>query len=141
MAKRSINFLPSAQVRQMQKLAERARVSLSRFAGVEVEYNAVGLQLLDEWIDRHVRQFPEPSSDVLTIWGAFLGEVFRDRYNGEWAVDSSQRKPRLGILCPKPEKGLVFVDIMEQMKRRVKEGMAESLTYYYTLKGIEIKTG
>ncbi len=75
----------------------------------------------------------------MTLWGAFLGEVFRQRYNGEWAVDSSQRKPRLGILCPKESKGLVFVDIMDQIQRRVKEGMSESLIYYYTMKGIEVK--
>ncbi|MGC9358017.1 MAG: hypothetical protein ACP5GX_09125 [Anaerolineae bacterium] len=140
MVKRSVKFLPPAQTQQMRKLAKRAQLSLSRFAGMEVQYNAVGLQLLDEWIERHVRQFPNPSQDVMTLWGAFLGEVFRERFNGEWAVDQSTQKPRLGVLCPCKDSGLIFIEIMEQIRRRINEGMSESLTYYYTLKGIELKS-
>ncbi len=139
MAQRSTQFLPQSQVKQMAELAERARLSLARFAGVEVEFNIGGLQLLDEWIERHVRQFPQPSSNIMTLWGAFLGETFRRRFYGEWVVDTSKRKPQLGIFCPKKEHGLLFIGIMEQIQRRVRQGITESLTLYYTEKGIEIK--
>lgn len=142
MAKRSVHFIPQTQVGQMQDLAERAQKSLSRFAKIEVQYNAIGLQLLDEWIDRHVRQFPTPNKRIMTIWGAFLGEVFRERFNGEWAVEKVQRETRLGVLCPKGSgDGLFFVPVMDQIHQRVKEGMQESLTFFYTMKGIEIKGG
>ena len=123
----------------MAELAERARLSLARFAGVEVEFNIGGLQLLDEWIERHVRQFPQPSSNIMTLWGAFLGETFRRRFYGEWVVDTSKRKPQLGIFCPKKEHGLLFISIMEQIQQRVRQGITESLALYYTEKGIEIK--
>lgn len=142
MAKRSVHFLPEPQTEQMGDLSERARQSLARFARVEVTYNAIGLQLLDEWIDRHVRQFPSPNKRVMTIWGAFLGEVFRRRFNGDWAVEQERGSTRLGILCPQDSgDGLIFVPVMEQIHQRVKEGMRASLALYYTNKGIEIKSG
>lgn len=141
MNKEQIKFLPAAQSKQLTDMAERARISLTRFSGVDTEYNAVGLQQLDEWIDRHLRQFPAPSSEIVMVWAAFVGEVFRRRFSGEWAVDLSSQKPMLGVLCPKEEKGLLFVDVMQQMQRRLKNGMAESLSFYYTLKGIDIKQG
>ena len=117
MAKRPIQFVPPKQARQLTELAERARLSLSRFAGVDVEYNAVGLQLLDEWVDRHLRQFPKPSGEIITIWGAFLGETFRRRFNGEWAVVTATGKPHLGVLCPKDEQGRVMLDSRQEKRR------------------------
>ncbi|MBN1247173.1 MAG: hypothetical protein JXC32_05910 [Anaerolineae bacterium] len=142
MAKRSIQFIPPQKSGQLAQLADRARVSLSRYAGIDVDYNAVGLQTLDEWIDRHVRQFPQPSPALRTIWGAFLGETFRRRYEGQWSIDNSGRRPRLGVVCPKNGGGtsLVFIDVMDQVSRRVKDGMNESLAFYYTIKGVEIKS-
>ncbi|MEA3397326.1 MAG: hypothetical protein U9R05_07680 [Chloroflexota bacterium] len=139
MAQYSTQFLPQSQVKQMTELAERGRLSLARFAGVEVEFDIGGLQLLDEWIERHVRQFPQPSPNIMTLWGAFLGEIFRRRFYGEWVVDTSKRKPQLGIFCPKEEHGLLFIDVMAQIQRRVRKGIIESLALYYTEKGIEIK--
>ncbi len=143
MAKRSVHFLPKEQVQQMETLAERARLSLARFARIDVAYDAIGLQLLDEWIDRHIRQFPTPDKRIMTIWGAFLGEVFRGRFNGDWAVEKARlgRQTRLGILCPQDNGGgLIFVPVMEQVHQRVKNGMQDSLALYYANKGIEIKS-
>jgi hypothetical protein len=139
--KRSIQFLPAKQSDQLNELAERARLNLSRVAEAEVGYTAIGLQLLDEWIDRHTRQFPTPTKGMVTAWGAFLGQVFRERFSCEWAVDKAVSPPRLGLVCPREESGLLFVDIMGQVNRRMREGMSESLAFYYTLKGVEIKRG
>ena len=135
----TIQVLSATQARQMKEFAERAQVSLARFSGTEVTYNAAGLQLLDEWVDRHLRQFPNPSPNVLTVWGAFLGETFRQRLNGEWVVDKSSGKPRLGILVPKGEHDALFIDVMDQIERRTKAGITESLVYYYTIKSIEAR--
>ncbi len=135
----TLHFLPPTQARQLTELADRARLSLSRFASMDVAFDAVGLQMLDEWIDRHLRQFPDPSRDILTVWGAFLGEVFRRRFHGEWAIDNSQRRPRLGVICPRAQRGLLFVDVMEQVQRRIKHDMQESLAFYYAEKSVEIR--
>ncbi len=134
-----IQFLPQKQAKQMEELAERARQSLSRFAGVDVKYDSVGLQMLDEWIDRHLRQFPKPSQGIVTVWGAFLGEVFRRRFNGEWVLDNSEKRQRLGVVCPKTERGLLFIDVMDQIKRRLQYGMSESLAFYFALQSAEIR--
>ncbi len=141
MGKHPIRLLSKEQSEQLHKLAERARASLSDFSGVEVEYDVIGLQMLDEWIDRHMRQFPKPTKEMATIWGAFLGEVFIERLNGAWVVAHTQGKSRLGVLCPRERRGMVFVDVMEQVRRRIREGMEASLAFFYTTKAIEIKGG
>jgi len=139
MSPRPIKFIPPNQSHQLTELAERAKVGLSRFAGLEVDYNAIGLQMLDEWIERHLKQFPEPSKEIVMVWSAFLGETFRRRFNGAWGVQNTGRKPRLGIVCPK-EDGLIFTDVMGQMQRRIKAGMNESIAFYYIIQGIEIRS-
>ena len=141
MPQQPIKFIPPNQSHQLTELAERARISLGRFAGLDVEYNAVGLQMLDEWIDRHLRQFPKPSKEIVMVWSAFLGETFRRRFNGAWGVQETGSKPQLGVVCPKDDDtGLIFTDVMDQMQRRIKDGMNESLAFYYTIKGVEIKS-
>lgn len=72
-------------------------------------------------------------------WGTFLGETFRRRFGGEWGLNNAGNRPRLGIVASKGETGLLFIDIMDQMQRRIKDGMNESLAFYYTIKGVEIK--
>ncbi len=139
MAQNALQLIPSQQSRQLIELAERARLGLSRFADTDVEYNAVGLQMLDEWIDRHLRQFPRPSKEIVMAWGTFLGETFRRRFSGEWGLNHTEGKPHLGIVCPKDEMGLFFIDVMDQMQRRIKEGMNESLAFYFTIKSIEMR--
>jgi len=140
MTQSSLQFIPIQQARQLIELAERARLGLSRFANTEVDYNAIGLQLLDEWIDRHLRQFPKPSKKILMAWGTFLGETFRRRLNGEWGLNKAENTTRLGIICAKGESGLYFVDVMDQMQRRIRIGINESLAFYYTIKSVEIKS-
>lgn len=141
MTKRSTQFISPQKSRQLTDLADRAKVSLSRYAGIDVEYNAIGLQLLDEWIERHLKQAGDPSAEIRIVWGAFLGEAFRRRYQGQWGVDSTGPHERLGIICPREGHPPIFVDVMDQVARRAREGMEESLAFYYTIKGIEITPG
>ena len=140
MDKELIKFIPPQQSKQLTDFAERARLSLKRYSRAEVEFDAIGLQMLDEWIERHLDQFPKPSSEIKMIWGAFLGETIRRRFNGQWAINKSGKKARLGILCPKPNTGLVYIDVINQMDLRLKNGMSQSLAYYYTIKGVEINS-
>lgn len=139
MPKRTVQFIPPQRSQQLTELADRGRVSLSRYAGITVDYNAVGLQTLDEWIERHIHQFPRPSTEIRTVWGAFLGETFRRRHGGQWGIDNAGNRPRLGIVCPRGDQDLMFVDVMDQVARRITGGMNESLAFYYTIKGVQIK--
>lgn len=139
MGKHAVQFISPERSQQLAELAERARLGLSRYAGVDVEYDAVGLQTLDEWIERHVRHFPDPSPEIRMVWCAFLGETFRRRHQGQWSVDKVGRRPHLGIVCPTHKRDPLFLDVMGQVSRRVRSGMAESLAFYYTMKGIEIR--
>ncbi len=141
MSKTAVKLLPQAQAQQLAKLAEQARRSLSRYAGVEVEYNAVGMQMLDEWIDRQLKQMPNPSGQIVTVWAAFFGELFRCRFNGRWVIQkSSSGQSQLGVACPKG-RTYFFINVMDQIQKRIKEGMQESLAFYYTITGMEIKAG
>jgi hypothetical protein len=140
MVKKTIQFVPPQQSRQLTEFAERARTSLERYSRSQVEFDAIGLQMLDEWIERHLDQFPKPSSQIKMIWGAFLGETIRRRFNGQWAISKSGKKGLLGVLCPKPNTELTYIDVIKQIDLRLKKGMSQSLAYYYTMKGVEIRS-
>jgi hypothetical protein len=140
MEKKLLQFIPPMHSQELTDFAERARISLERYSQTQVTFDAIGLQMLDEWIDRHLMQFPHPSPEIKMIWGAFLGETFRRRYNGQWAVSKSGSKTCLGVICPKPDAGFVYVDIMTQLDTRLKFGISQSLAYYYTIKGVDIKS-
>jgi hypothetical protein len=90
--KESFKFLSPEQIRYLAEMAEQARAALSRFAGYEVFYNSIALQLLDEWVDRHLRQFPEPSQRIRLLWVSFLGEMFRRHHGGEWALRGQSKE-------------------------------------------------
>jgi hypothetical protein len=121
-------------------MAEQAKASLSRFSGYQVSYDSTALQLLDEWIDRHMRQFPNPSQKMRLLWASFLGEIFRRRHDGEWFLQQTQSGMRaLIILCP--VRGEAHpVAVSRQINRRIAQGMTESLVLFYMQKSIELKS-
>ena len=124
----------------MAEMAERAQAGLSRFAGYDVAYDATMVQLLDEWISHHMQQFPRPSQKMRLYWTSLLGEVFRRRHEGEWIIqeqDDGTRK--LGLLCPVASGGFHVVRISDQIARRIANGMAASLAYFYAAKSIELR--
>lgn len=132
----SARFLTPDQARYLVEVAEKARAGLSRFVGYEVVYDATTLQLLDEWIDRHLRQFPNPSRTMRLLWVSFLGEVFRRRHDGEWVL---QEYEGLGVLCATERGSLHTVDVSGQVGRRIAHGMPASLAWFYIVTSIELK--
>ncbi len=129
-----VEFLSPDRARYLVEIAERARVELGRWAGQSVDYDATGLQLLDEWIERAVRSTPNPPPSMQVLWIAFLGEVFRRRYQGEWVIRQDDGQS-LGVLCPMEAGGLHFVEVAQQVRRRVRDGFAESLALFYVREG------
>ncbi len=134
MASENVEFLKPDQARYLVETAERARVELGRWAGQRVNYDATALQLLDEWIEHVVRSTPTPSPSMRVLWTAFLGEVFRRRYQGEWVVRKDDGKS-LGVLCPKKAGGLHVVEVARQVQRRIRNGFADSLALFYVREG------
>ena len=134
MAEGDVEFLSPDRARYLVELAERARAALSRWAGQPVEYDATALQLLDEWIERVVRSTPNPSPAVQVLWTAFLGEVFRRRYQGEWVIQQDDGKS-LGVLCPVEAGGLHVVEVARQVRRRIQNGFSDSLALFYVREG------
>lgn len=135
----TVQFLSPEQTRYLAEMAERARAGLSRFAGYEVAYDSTALQLLDEWIDRHLRQFPNPSRAMRLLWVSFLGEMFRRRHGGEWIVQGRDEGGGLAVLCPTESGGLYTVDVSGQVGHRIVQGMSAPLTYFYAITRIELK--
>ncbi len=132
-------FLTPDQVRYLVEVAEEARASLSRFVGCEVAYDPVAVQLLDEWIDRHLRQFPYPSQETRLLWVSFLGEMFRRRHEGEWVLWG--RDGRLSVLCPTAGGDPYTVDVSGQVGRRITDGISASLALFYTVTSVELERG
>lgn len=139
--KESFKFLSPEQIRYLSEMAEQARAALSRFAGYEVFYDSTSLQLLDEWVDRHLRQFPEPSQRIRLLWVSFLGEMFRRHHGGEWALRGQSKESGLILLCPTESSGVYTADVSSQVGHRVAEGMSASLAYYFAITSIELKAG
>ena len=137
--KKAVKTLAPEQASYLSEMSEQARAALGRFAGYEVAYDSVALQLLDEWIERHLRQFPNPSHRIRLLWASFLGEMFRRHYAGEWALQGSATEKALIVLCPMGDGGKRRVDVSVQIDRRIADGMSASLVYFYTVTGIELK--
>lgn len=135
-----MEFLTLEQIRQMVEMAEQAREALGNYVGYEVAYDSTALQLLDEWIDRHVRQFSQPSQKMRLLWASFLGEVFRRRHWGEWVIQEYEGGERLAVLCPREDGGRYMVDVSGQVNRRIAQGISASLTYFYAVTSIELRT-
>lgn len=140
--KKGTRFLSPEQIRYMAEMAEQGRAALARFSRQDVGYDAVALQLLDEWIERHLRQFPDPSQRMRLLWISFLGETFRRRHGGEWVIEEGGAgKGKLALLCPTASGSVRKIDVSDQVGRRIAEGMSASLAYFYTMASIELRMG
>jgi hypothetical protein len=135
----SVKTLAPEQIRNLVEMAEQTRAAMGRFAGYEVSYDATALQLLDEWIDRHIRQFSEPSQRMRLLWTSFVGEMFRRHHGGEWALLGQGKQGELVVLCPTEFSGVHAVDVSGQVGRRIAEGISASLTYSYSMTCIELR--
>jgi hypothetical protein len=133
-----VQFLTAEQARFLVEVAEQARARLSRFAGYDVTYDATALQLLDEWIERTLKQSPHPSQEMQTLWLAFLGEAFRRRFEGEWVVHQDGGRT-LAILCPAADGGLRMVEVAQRVRQRIREGFSASLALFYLSESILLK--
>lgn len=134
MADDRVEFLAPERARYLVETAERARAALSRWARREVGYDATALQLLDEWIEQVVRETPQPPLGLRALWTAFLGEVFRRRYQGEWVVRADDTGS-LAVLCPMQSGGLRVVDVATQVQRRIRNGFVDALALFYVREG------
>jgi hypothetical protein len=136
-----VKLLTPEQIRNLVEMAEQARAALSQYVGYEVAYDSIGMQLLDEWIDRHLRQFTHPSQKMRLLWISFLGEVFRRHHGGEWILQERDKGGELALLCPREGGGLYTVNVSDQVGRRIAHGMSSSLAYFYIVTSIELKAG
>jgi len=134
MAEAGVEFLSPDRARYLTEMAEQARAELGRWAGRPVDYDATALQLLDEWIERTVARNPRPPLRQVALWTAFLGEVFRRRYQGEWVL-RRDRRHNLAVLCPTRSGDLHPVEVAKQVWRRIQGGFAESLALFYAREG------
>lgn len=128
-------FLSRKQALDLVALAERARGRICSLAGHEVAYDVEAMQLLDEWIDDYLQRSPDPPLSVRLLWISLLGEMFRRRHDGRWAV----RQGKLCVVCPTDGDEPYPVEVWRQVDRRITHGMSESLTYFYDVTRIELK--
>jgi hypothetical protein len=132
--------LPPERSLYMQRAASHAVETLKRLSTGTVEYGPISLQLLDEWIDRVARRGPLPgTARVLVI--AFLGQTFLHKHGGYWAVQRRGQTQSLGVVCPVAgsEKAMRFIDIVDQVNRRLAHGIRESLTFFYLTTSVDLQ--
>jgi len=95
------------------------------------------MQLLDEWIDDYLEHSPDPPPQVRLLWTSLLGEMFRRRHDGWWAL----RERELVVVCPTEGGERRLVEVRNQVDRRIARGMSDSLSYFYDVTRIELKLG
>ena len=126
--------LGSQRAQQVMDLAERAREEMFHFSGQQIDYDSEAIQLLDEWIER----VPDPSQAQRVLWIAFLGEVFRRRHIGGWAMGEGGPQ-QLVVLCPTVDGSMHPVAVAEQVARRIANGIVESLAIFYIRESILLR--
>jgi hypothetical protein len=136
-SERPIRFLSPEQARDLVALAERARRGLSQFAGHQTGYDPEGVQLLDEWIHHTLQRWREPPVGARLLWASLMGEMFRRRHEGWWALQDGE----LVIVCPTSGGKQRIIPVQAKLDRRIASGMSESLTYFYDITCIELKLG
>jgi hypothetical protein len=133
-----IEILAAERAERLVEMAEQARLRLSEFADHEVDYDATALQLLDEWVERVVQRTPQPDRGMRVLWIAFLGEVFRLQFEGEWALKEGNGKA-LVMLCPAAGGGFHAIEVAQQVQRRISGGFQNSLTLFHAQESIALK--
>ena len=128
------------QARQLAALAERTRTTLVTFAAEPVQYDVTALQLLDEWVEFSLRQDADLTPETRLLWAIFLGETFRRQNAGLWILQElSNGEKILAVSCPLQDAGNEVIDVSGQVNRRIDQGIAASLTYFYRLTSIRLK--
>lgn len=133
--KQAVAFLSRQQACDVVALAEQARRRLSCFSGQDVTFSVEMVQLLDEWIEDYLEAASDPPMHVPLLWTTLLGEMFRRRHEGWWAL----RNGKLVVVCPTSGGDWRVVAVREQIDRRTASGMSESLTYFYNVTRIELR--
>jgi hypothetical protein len=95
------------------------------------------MQLLDEWVDDYLEHSPDPPPQVRLLWTGLLGEMFRRRHDGWWALHEGG----LVVVCPTVGGERRLVEVRNQVDRRIARGMSDSLSYFYDVTRIELKLG
>ncbi|TET50317.1 MAG: hypothetical protein E3J64_08380 [Anaerolineales bacterium] len=134
----SFEILGPDQVRYLEETAEKAREALSRFADCDVAYGSGAVELLDEWIERHLERSPDPSAELRLTWTSLLGEVIRRRFGGRWILQRARDDRTLAVQCESDGGYPRTIDLSGQLSRRIADGMSASLAYFYAATGIEL---
>ena len=113
-------------IASLPKLAEAHRkMSKSNF-GVELDYSAESLALLDKIIDEHFPKKQAPAMDTtLLTFGAYVGETIRRLLGGEWEETDNHE------LALNKVGGIAQLFPMNKTRKRFENGIEDSLADFY----------
>ena len=132
--------LSEEQTRFLEETAFQALRVLEQFTDDHIEYGPTSLQLLDEWIVRLERTGSIPTASRAQII-AFTGKTFLHAHGGHWATKIAGNRQHLGVLCPVvgPSEQVRFIDVTDQVNRRLSQGIAASLALAYLTASVDLK--
>ncbi|MBT1452000.1 hypothetical protein KJ365_13990 [Glaciecola sp. XM2] len=79
----------------MQETAEDAVKTSQEQFGISLDYSAASIDQVDATITRFVKEFPSQSLEnkaiftICNMYGAYIGEVFKELAGGQWHYDTS----------------------------------------------------
>jgi hypothetical protein len=106
--------------------------------GMTLDFSAESIARLETVLAASI-PVPENELEVVTrLWGAYFGEVFRQRYAGEWIMAVYPRQPGTAPLTPDGDVAMPALDIggshiypLLKVFRRLTLGPSEDLAGFY----------
>lgn len=116
----------------MESLAERA-VELAAQSGYRLDFSAASVDRLEAWIHSTAGQGldADERKQLVSAWGAYLGECFRREVGGEWVSWLDGRGNSVALKA----RGLAILPV-ESVRKRLDPGhsVPPLLNYYKTLR-------
>jgi hypothetical protein len=94
--------------------------------GIDLQYDLASIKKLDEVIDGIGK--PKNPEQMIMIFGSYLGEAFRQLYNGSWTWDDHFKT--WGVTFPLPKGSKDTALVFFKVQKRFNNGMEDSLSFF-----------
>ena len=115
---------------ELKRLAQIHVDTSKRIAGLDFDYSAASMNLLDPMIESSWGANPPTQLDaIVQIFGAYLGEVLVRTLDGRWA----EKDGRWVVEISLPNGDTAQANVFYKVQKRFENGMEDSLGYYYAV--------
>ena len=112
---------------KFQRFAATAVEWAKKYHGVDISYDLKSVQKLDKIAEKIDKSSEDNLEKAVLVYGAFLGEVIRQLYNGRWEWDDHYKTWGVTFALPGGKEDSAFV--FAKVQKRLKNGMDDSVSF------------